>query len=468
MRRVGRGPHRGPRQHAPAWAARSSPRSRRPAAAGRRRRPTRAAARGSPRRCRSTGSEAAHEAPTLCLRRIPAWQDRASWQPPAQWLEGARPRTLPAAVAPVLAGHRGRGLRRRRGVVEGGAGAASSSLALQVGRQLRQRLLRRHPRHRRRPGRPAAAGRLGRRRPGVGEGGGVRARSAWRWSPAWCWRPRRPGGWCSSARCAVRRRVVLHRRLDALRLPGARRGHGLRVLRARRGGRHDVRPDRDAAAARAGTPPSGSARWPARSWSPTTCATSRPTARSASAPWPSCSATTRTRGALRAAGRRRGWSPWSASRCRRRCLGAAGPRRSWCPVVPRGRGRCSAGRPAATWCRCCSSPASPSCCTAAGVFVGLLLGSPSLTPASTRAPRRSVVVLLGAASPRTAATTRGARGRPGRRTGPAGPAAGSTTRRPRRPRPAPGSRTGSCDPKARKIPPMTRNDATSRPSRAAV
>ena len=52
---------------------------------------------------------------------------------PAQWLEGARPRTLPAAVAPVLAGTGVAAYVDERGVVEGAARAAWSSLALQVG-----------------------------------------------------------------------------------------------------------------------------------------------------------------------------------------------------------------------------------------------------------------------------------------------------------------------------------------------
>ena len=87
--------------------------------------------------------------------------------------------------------------------------------------------------------------------------------------------------------------LVLHRRPLALRLPRPGRGDGVRLLRARRGRRHDVRPDRHRPARRAGTPPPASARSPARSWSPTTCATSPPTARSASAPWPWCSAASR-------------------------------------------------------------------------------------------------------------------------------------------------------------------------------
>ena len=64
---------------------------------------------------------------------------------------------------------------------------------------------------------------------------------------------------------------------QALRLPRPRRGDGVRVLRAGRRGRHDVRADRDVGVAGAVRRRRRSARWPARSWSPTTCATSRPT-----------------------------------------------------------------------------------------------------------------------------------------------------------------------------------------------
>ena len=66
---------------------------------------------------------------------------------PTQWLAGARPRTLPAACSPVIAGT---GLA----VFEQGASwvAARPVAGRQPGaagrRELRQRLLRRHPRHR--------------------------------------------------------------------------------------------------------------------------------------------------------------------------------------------------------------------------------------------------------------------------------------------------------------------------------
>ena len=44
----------------------------------------------------------------------------------AEWVEGARPRTLPAAVAPVLAGTGAAAAAGAGGVVEGGARAWSS------------------------------------------------------------------------------------------------------------------------------------------------------------------------------------------------------------------------------------------------------------------------------------------------------------------------------------------------------
>ena len=141
-------------------------------------------------------------------------------QPQRSGSPGARPRTLPAAVSPVLAG---------TGVAAYVDQAVwwKALLALVVsagpaGRgQLRQRLLRRHPRHRRRPGRPAAAGRLGPRH--------ARARSSARRSLASA-SPAVAGlvlaattaWWLVAVGAAVRAgRLVLHRRLPALRLPRA-------------------------------------------------------------------------------------------------------------------------------------------------------------------------------------------------------------------------------------------------------
>ena len=214
---------------------------------------------------------------------------------PAQWLEGARPRTLPAAVSPVLAGT-GVAAYVDQAVWWKAAARAGGRARAAGRRELRQRLLRRHPRHRRRPGRPAAAGRLRRRHArGAVKRGGVRGVRRRRWSPGWCSpRPRVVAG--AGRRAA---RSWPRGSTPAARSPTATTALGEVMVFVFFGlvavVGHDVRADRDAPAARAGTPRSGSARWPARSWSPTTCATSRPTATSASARWRWCSATQRTR-----------------------------------------------------------------------------------------------------------------------------------------------------------------------------
>ena len=117
-------------------------------------------------------------------------------------------------------------------------------------RQLRQRLLRRHPGHRRRPGRADPAGRQRAGEPARGQDRGAAvARGRGSRRP----RPGGDDGLVAGRRRAARhpRRLVLHRRLEALRLPRARRGDGVRLLRPGGGHRHDVRPDRDL---RAGLP----------------------------------------------------------------------------------------------------------------------------------------------------------------------------------------------------------------------
>ena len=126
----------------------------------------------------------------------------------ADWIEGARPRTLPAAVAPVLAGT-GVAVVPSTAAVSWKALLAPRRRARAAGRrQLRQRLLRRRARHRRRPGRarcgwsaPAP------RRPAGGEGRGVRVLRRSRRSPGWC--SRRPPRWwllAVGAACDRRRR----------------------------------------------------------------------------------------------------------------------------------------------------------------------------------------------------------------------------------------------------------------------
>ena len=162
---------------------------------------------------------------------------------PAQWLAGARPRTLPAAVSPVLAG---------TGVaayVDGAVWwkallALVVSLALQVAVNYANDYsdgIRGTDADRvgrcgwSAPGsrRPASVKRAAFLAFGVaGVAGLVLAASTAWWLVA------------VGARLGAGR-LVLHRRLEALRLPRARRGDGLRLLRAGRRGRHDLRPDRD-------------------------------------------------------------------------------------------------------------------------------------------------------------------------------------------------------------------------------
>ena len=81
------------------------------------------------------------------------------------------------------------------------------------------------------------------------------------------------------------RGLVLHRRPAPVRVRGPRRGVRLRVLRAGRGLRHDVRAGGPGDARRRRSARWRWGCWPARSWWPTTCATSRPTRPRASARW---------------------------------------------------------------------------------------------------------------------------------------------------------------------------------------
>ena len=199
----------------------------------------------------------------------------------ADWIAGARPRTLPAAVAPVIAG---------TGVaayVDGAVWwkallALVVSLALQVAVNYANDYsdgIRGTDDERVGPMRLVGSGRATPQAVkraaflafGVAAAAGLAARGHHRLV-------------AGRGRRGLRRgRVVLHRRRQALRLPRPRRGHGVRVLRAGGRGRDDVRPDGDVRARPRCTPGSGSARSPARSWSSTTCATSPPTRRPASA-----------------------------------------------------------------------------------------------------------------------------------------------------------------------------------------
>ena len=165
---------------------------------------------------------------------------------PAQWIEGARPRTLPAAIAPVARRNRCCRLPGRLRLVEGAAGPRRRAGPADR-RELRQRLLRRHPRHGREPGRAAPAGRLEGGQSTAGEDGCLHPASAsarvlgvvlCATSNWWLLRRRR--------RLAARG-VVLHRRQEAVRVPRARRGQRLPVLRAGRCARYDLRAGREAA-----------------------------------------------------------------------------------------------------------------------------------------------------------------------------------------------------------------------------
>ncbi len=163
---------------------------------------------------------------------------RRAADPAREWVAGARPKTLPAAVAPVAVG-------TGAAYEIGGAVAWKAllclvvALALQVGRQLRQRLLRRGARHRRRPGRPAAAGRVGGGGRAGGQAGGVRGVRGGRRGRAGAGGdehvvvPRDRGG-------GDRGGLALHRGAAAVRVRRARRGVRVRLLRAGRGARHDV------------------------------------------------------------------------------------------------------------------------------------------------------------------------------------------------------------------------------------
>ena len=100
-------------------------------------------------------------------RRAVAERVRGLMATPSQWLAGARPKTLPAALAPVLVG------TGAAAALDGFRPVPAAPRARRRprpagGGQLRQRLLRRQARHRRRPGGPDAARRLRRGAPAPG------------------------------------------------------------------------------------------------------------------------------------------------------------------------------------------------------------------------------------------------------------------------------------------------------------
>ena len=105
--------------------------------------------------------------------------------------------------------------------------------------QLRERLLRRHPRHRRGAGRAGPSRRPAPGRTAFGQDRGVRLLLLRGPHGPGARRPLRAVGHDPDRRGRHRRGLVLHRRLAALRLPRAGRGLRLRLLRARRDPRHD-------------------------------------------------------------------------------------------------------------------------------------------------------------------------------------------------------------------------------------
>ena len=199
----------------------------------------------------------------------------------SEWVQGARPRTLGAAIAPVARRHCGRVGRRTRPLVAC-RGRARRGARAPGRRELRQRLLRRRARHRRQPCRSAAADRLG-------------ARAAVDGAQRRCARVR--GRRRGRARAVARREPVaardrrgrdrcrraLHGRAPPVRILRVRRARGARVLRLRRHRRLRVRAGRvDPGRGVVGRGRDGPARV-RRSCSPTTSATCRPTASPGSA-----------------------------------------------------------------------------------------------------------------------------------------------------------------------------------------
>ncbi len=209
------------------------------------------------------------------------------------WLMAARPRTLPAAIAPVLVGtaaayaipysstHADHRDVRWLAFV-----AALARLDPDPDRdQPRERLLGREARRRHRgPARPGAGHLVGPHRAEARaprDLDRVRARGADRRLP----RDRRgPRDHRGRHRLDPRRRP-LHRRPASLRLRGDGRALRLPLLRPRRRERLLLRPARGDRRAADRSSASRSASSRPRSWSSTTCATSRPTRGRASGRW---------------------------------------------------------------------------------------------------------------------------------------------------------------------------------------
>ena len=215
--------------------------------------------RGGPR-----GTQRVRGAPRAGVREVPEAPVTATdIGRTARWVAGARPRTLPASIVPVLVGRRGR-TTRPDAVGAARAVRASSRSSLQVGTNYANDYadgVRGTDARRVGPLRLVASGlaspaavrtaalcAFGRRRRG-------RARGS---PPLTTW-------WLLAVGvAAIARRLGVHRRPPSLRLRRARRAVRLRVLRARRDRRDDVLPHRA---------PDGAVAWsPARRWGSSSCA----------------------------------------------------------------------------------------------------------------------------------------------------------------------------------------------------
>ena len=195
-----------------------------------------------------------------------------------EWVQGARPRTLGAAVAPVLVGTAAAVADADGVIVVAVRGRAGRRARAAGRRELRERLLRRRARHRPRAQGPAAAhrDRDSRRRARCG----TRPRSAFGVAAvvgARALAGRRTRGCCSSASPPSPPPCSTPADPKPLRLHRARRGAWCSCSSAssRRSAPRTCRSRRSRA--RRGGARSSSGCSPAPSCSPTTCATSRPT-----------------------------------------------------------------------------------------------------------------------------------------------------------------------------------------------
>ena len=260
----------------------------------------------------------------------------------------ARPRTLPAAIAPVLVGTRRRG-RGRRATSASAAFVAAlvGSVFIQIGTNLANDYsdARRgaDTADRLGPVRVTSAGLVAPRRVLVATWVAFGVAVAAGHLPG----DRGRGGDPARRRRLDPRRRPLHRRPAPLRLRGPRRAVRVPVLRPGRRQRLLLRPARASSTGCRSGSRSRSASWPPRSWWSTTSATSKPTGAPASG---------RSRcgsDASEPAASTRRWSPAPSSRCRSTVLATDGP--AWALLALARR----AARPAPAARRCMTRTDGP-------------------------------------------------------------------------------------------------------------